>query len=33
MTEDNKNLIPLGSGALPAIIERRTQLLTGYWDN
>ena len=26
MTEDNKNLIPLGNGALPAIIERRTQI-------
>jgi len=26
MTEDNKNLIPLGNGRLPAIIERRTQI-------
>ena len=26
MTEDNKNLILLGNGALPAIIERRTQI-------
>jgi hypothetical protein len=26
MTEDNKNLIPLGNGTLPAIIERRTQI-------
>jgi len=26
MTEDNKNLIPLGNDALPAIIERRTQI-------
>ena len=26
MTDNNKNLIPIGNGALPAIIERRTQI-------